>query len=283
MIENGTLWAAIPHSFNDPFDCNASIFSGIAGNALDNFEKQNKAASWIITLKKSVDYGFPFFGMSMFKRKELLKRVEQSKSLDYVLGLFKKIEDRAPVKIKRVRSTDVIRAIEKKLSEIGVVSLSETDKNMLMWSHYSDNHRGYCLGYEINDAVYCKPVQYTKKFPELDMDSVKAQFSYALTTSRNDATTTISVGIDDKNLKTVIYTKSDEWAYEREWRYVTQAGGKEIPYPGLLREVIFGLRCDIEYRTKIIKAVRKNTPNVTFKKIETRRNSFLLETESLKA
>ena len=36
--------------------------------------------------------------------------------------------------------------LDKRLSELGICSFSRTRKNQLMWSHYSDEHRGFCIG-----------------------------------------------------------------------------------------------------------------------------------------
>ena len=33
------------------------------------------------------------------------------------------------------------------ISRIGFVSLTETPRNILMWSHYANKHKGLCIGY----------------------------------------------------------------------------------------------------------------------------------------
>lgn len=49
---------------------------------------------------------------------------------------------------------------------VRVVCLSEVYDSMLMWSHYAQNHTGYCIEYDFeeNDMFYrhLYPVIYTK-------------------------------------------------------------------------------------------------------------------------
>lgn len=64
-----------------------------------------------------------------------------------------------------------------------------------MWSHYADNHRGVCLEFATANPLFAtaKAVQYLKDYPSwVPMDA-------------------------DQVVKTV-YTKSNEWEYEDEYR-----------------------------------------------------------------
>jgi hypothetical protein len=67
-------------------------------------------------------------------------------------------------------------------------------KNMLMWSHYANNHIAVCLEFDITGLIeQLHPVFYTKKMPLMDWKS------------------------DNLNLTLI---KSSAWNYENEWRYV---------------------------------------------------------------
>ncbi len=61
------------------------------------------------------------------------------------------------------------------LNKWGVVCFAEDPKNILMWGHYTDSHKGYCLGFDrqlieksMNDTVFYK-VDYNEsnEFPKL--------------------------------------------------------------------------------------------------------------------
>jgi hypothetical protein len=85
-----------------------------------------------------------------------------------------------------------------------VYCLGPDSGNLLMWAHYADNHRGVCLEFDTRDEVMCFPlrVEYSAQFPVMR----------AYTTDLVD------------NLVPLL-SKSDVWAYEREYRLIAQERG----------------------------------------------------------
>lgn len=46
---------------------------------------------------------------------------------------------------------------------------SERNDSLLMWSHYADEHRGLCMGYNLHDLIKtynCFPVIYSDEMPQ---------------------------------------------------------------------------------------------------------------------
>lgn len=95
----------------------------------------------------------------------------------------------------------------------GIISLTETNDNLLMWSHYADEHKGMVVSFEVdinnpfnffatnieNENCYFGKVNY-RKFRQFDCE--------------------ISMdSIDDVRLHYML-SKSDEWIYEKEHRFV---------------------------------------------------------------
>jgi hypothetical protein len=91
-------------------------------------------------------------------------------------------------------------------SVVGVFSLSEVPVSPLMWGHYADSHRGFVVGFDTDvpffhcgnlsdapndDRFY--PVRYTQSRP--------SRRSYRDVTAQD-----------------AFFTKSSDWAYEKEWR-----------------------------------------------------------------
>jgi hypothetical protein len=72
----------------------------------------------------------------------------------------------------------------------------------LMWSHYARGHTGICLEFSRKNIVFgaAQRIIYDEKLPRFDIDRGEDQAHLMLT------------------------TKSDEWAYEREYRLIVQAG-----------------------------------------------------------
>ncbi len=89
-------------------------------------------------------------------------------------------------------------------SEMGVLSLTATADNLLMWSHYAAQHRGMVIEFderhpifherrtEQDDFRHLRPVVYSGTMPAITLDNF--------------------------DVVDFILTKSSEWAYEREVR-----------------------------------------------------------------
>ena len=87
-----------------------------------------------------------------------------------------------------------------------VACFSERKDSILMWSHYANNHTGFCIEYdfskwELNDRI--QQVKYTKHRHKM---------------SEADFTGTISLSDLWKIIDNEVLYKSDEWEYEKEWR-----------------------------------------------------------------
>ena len=42
---------------------------------------------------------------------------------------------------------EIDKKLTKHLTETGICSFSRTRKNQLMWAHYADEHKGFCIGF----------------------------------------------------------------------------------------------------------------------------------------
>ena len=130
-----------------------------------------------------------------------------------------------------------------KLKNFGILSLAENAKDILMWSHYADDHKGVCIELErsedneLGNIDTTRKVVYTKNYPSLN--------SKALLTSTDT----------ESSLKRVLYTKSEHWSYEQEWRIFKPTGGIVYPVPGKIKSITIGVRAsnmDIEIIKKLI-------------------------------
>jgi hypothetical protein len=66
---------------------------------------------------------------------------------------------------KRIRTA--LREYKKTMHErFGLLCFCKRWHNPLLWSHYSDKHRGMCLGFDVDDKMV-RPVNYLSKRPVL--------------------------------------------------------------------------------------------------------------------
>ncbi|SIQ00471.1 DUF2971 domain-containing protein [Aeromonas veronii] len=106
--------------------------------------------------------------------------------------------------------------IELILSSTGVISLTETHRNKLMWAHYANEHKGLAIGYK------------TDMFDEIDINNLHKDYFCSLQpvkinydSKRFDYIDKLDSECIEKDLvKKILTTKSDEWIYEKEHRYI---------------------------------------------------------------
>jgi len=102
---------------------------------------------------------------------------------------------------KCASEVEKVRAFYK---HIGVISFSETYDNLLMWSHYANEHKGIVIAFDENEVSFkykekLKTVKYRKRIPYhlLEVDI-----------------------LNDKSIIQLFEYKSDEWIYEKEHRII---------------------------------------------------------------
>lgn len=139
--------------------------------------------------------------------------------------------------------TGEIDSFQSELRNFGILSLAEDEKDILMWSHYADDHKGVCIEFEraetndLGNPKATKKVVYTKNYPSMSVKSLLSDDGH------------------HNSLMRVLYTKSEHWSYEKEWRNFQPTGGKVYPIPGRILSITFGVRAseiDIDIVKKLV-------------------------------
>ncbi|NNB51406.1 DUF2971 domain-containing protein [Pseudomonas fragi] len=141
------------------------------------------------------------------------------------------------------------------------VSLSRNNSNLLMWSHYADSHKGFCIGFTKND-------NYFKKALSVRYRRFRSSFNGA------DMNITKSINIT----KQIALEKAIDWAYEEEERLFiddvkldalkggTDVWGRDILLNSFPRQSIsaiyLGLRASSELEFAVTQAVMKHELNI---------------------
>jgi len=200
-----------------------------------------------------------------FRRDQFTK--EQLSELKAIHEYRKSIKGKIPISMVNGNFSDeefdlevekVFKNIEGFISDMGIMSLSEINDSLLLWGHYASNHEGVCIEYDVplKSNGYLMPVNYSTQYPKLSIYDFAVDIAKA-----TDA---------------ILSTKSMEWAYEKEWRYVeTSSANKEIPAPFEISAIIFGARMPDE-QSETIKAITAGR-GIKYKKAKQSLNSFSLE------
>jgi hypothetical protein len=166
-------------------------------------------------------------------------------------------------------------------SNYAFLSLSKKQNNLLMWSHYSDSHRGFVLGFESDHAFFQTTI----------LREVRA-----LTEVSYSPTRPIMPAPDQNwtNLAEIMFfTKSDHWSYEEELRLVKNPhcadevipseDGQDIylfKFPSeCLKEIILGHRMLRELRQRILQVVEAKYPEVQLLKAHISSAHFELDVQ----
>jgi hypothetical protein len=168
-------------------------------------------------------------------------------------------------------------------SERRILCLSEEKDNILLWSHYADDHSGVCLEFSTNSRTFAAafPVAYHQDWPE------------------------IYIGRDPKELRsTVFFQKADRWAYEREHRIIAVeeqfltpeerthvASGGVIPSKdgivvyseNALSSVTVGCRANEDVVSDVLEMIRDSGKPIKLRKAVRSSRSYALEFQDLGA
>jgi hypothetical protein len=140
-----------------------------------------------------------------------------------------------------------------KLRQFGLACFSECVDDILMWSHYADGHRGFCMEFNTAYPLFRKPI----RLPiSITIPSV------------NLADNLLNLKVEATS---VMATKSAYWSYEKEWRaYIEQGNFAFQIDPACLTGIYFGCAMPNKHQeilvmmvigspTKLYKMIRSET------------------------
>ena len=141
---------------------------------------------------------------------------------------------------------------DKDMQYLGVFSMSQIKDNILMWSHYANQHKGFCIEFVrlpdnlLGNIEVTQPVNYHCDYPEVNpLDS--------------------SGNIDHSIFNKMLFVKAKDWAYEKEWRLTYDEGDREEPLPADISSIIFGLRMPDEHKNTI-RNILADQPGIRYQK-----------------
>lgn len=139
------------------------------------------------------------------------------------------------------------------LNTCGIVSLSKTCNDILMWSHYADAHKGFCLGFENDLQIYFKehewrienkPIRYLSH----NEHPYRAIHSDYISKKRFNSGHGFldQMELSSSLLEAAITIKHFSWSYEQEVRIVSDFCGPHYFDKEALDHVILGMKISRE-------------------------------------
>jgi len=202
---NNTVHLSYPDNFNDPYDC--SLTCSDSRSLIKQFFILN-------------ELNYPFSKLSNESKKKLIASdvtVEYNEMYDVIMReCFPAIPFGDPHANGILDDYgSVFENVGKKISNgfkksVVIACFSEINDSMLMWSHYADNHRAFCLEYDFKSLTNSKEIA-KLLYPVIYQQEMFNITKYMLNFSANtDGFYKVRAAI----------TKSSEWSYEKEWRLI---------------------------------------------------------------
>ena len=138
-----------------------------------------------------------------------------------------------------------------------VCSLSADPRNITMWSHYANGHKGVCLEF---DLVSAKPIMYmnAERFQKVFSAS---HMSRLLRRIDNKETVKKMAYLIEK-LRRLYAIKSSDWAYENEWRIWREEKHYNLKGSECLSRILVGSRISSFHYDILFQLVPSNVPIV---------------------
>ncbi|MBJ6111785.1 DUF2971 domain-containing protein [Hymenobacter sp. BT523] len=238
ILENQELWFPRPSTFNDPFDSRLLI----------RFDLMNPER------------------MDAFLRAEIVRN-EPGAGEHLIVA---KMQDLKAALLNPVQHDQAARRwMAPLLDRTKILCLGRRKDNILMWSHYAQNHEGFAIGF---DTVRLKNlcfelggylagyVAYRDNYPILEFPEKDSKLT------KKDVLTTL------------LNVKSRIWAYEKEVRITLfDAPDKSGFAADLISELVMGCNMTPSCEEKLLKIADTQYPDARVYKASMSRDAFSLE------
>ncbi len=264
-LENGQIFCQHYAAYNDPFEFWTTIAEGIP-------DPDHEPERYLAALRT---WGFHCRTVAEAKEDEIIQR-----SVD---DYFDECQSYAP-------------PFEAMRQDTRISCFSSDADNLLMWSHYGDGLRGFCIAFNEGAITRGDPACYVLDVAYLDAPPQVDSFIYGVAWDQ-DWYSQVAIEETEKAIRyqgkaglqgevemykesseealrtmreiwqQVFATKPGEWKYERERRLLVQTDRKDgAPIlrhyqPDAIGEVILGERMPEEYRTKLLGVMRERYPD----------------------
>ncbi|WP_161515441.1 DUF2971 domain-containing protein [Priestia megaterium] len=208
------------------------------------------------------------------------KQLEKHRKRNLSPEDFKKVEDdyrNSIIKLKEQLNEEFKERIAHLPSRIRktthISCFSEKNDSILMWSHYTNNHEGFCLEYDFAEYAKVNAKLLEALNPIIYDDEIFDVSYYLLKMYQNDSST-----IDTKMIRNAVVRKAKAWSYEEEWRilrlFEPQDTGYEI---GTFKpkSIYLGAKISEKNKATLIELAKEKKVNVYQMKLKS--NEFKLE------
>ena len=241
IFSNRKLYFAKPLEFNDPFDCGFHVLCGGEMN-----QRVFEATAFRMVQERHPE-------LNLAEALEAAEQVGNAICSDHMGEATQMFHEKLAAETDR---------------KVGILSLTERNDDILMWSHYADCHKGICIEFrtDVEPSLFKRamPVVYSQQYPHLDLREVVT----------NDALRASAPWM---------LTKSSHWEYEKEWRVLDfEAGPGVRSFPAeCLSAVILGCHIPKSDKAKVMRWASSLSSKIAFHQATKSPSHFRLDFERI--
>lgn len=148
----------------------------------------------------------------------------------------------------------------------GIYSLSKNHLDELLWAHYANSHKGFCLAFDLEQLLanigcenyYSGNVKYKKSPPQVGLFDMLNPKEKRMITKYG-------------------FYKSKRWEYEQEYRIITKNIGLHSYSSNALKGIYFGYKMEDQQKEEIIAKFQNRKMNYYQIKLEKSSYKFISE------
>ncbi len=155
-------------------------------------------------------------------------------------------------------------------TKFGILSCSTIKDSILMWSHYSDFHKGICL------RLNCQKFREFMESKECLENDLVIYWNYIDYKIEYPLQNPFELDEDESYVKQLLI-KSEDWQYEKEIRFILfNYPNKAVIIPdGIIDQVILGCRMSEKNKMEIIKITKSK--NIELQQADLKQDKFGLD------
>lgn len=183
-LRGNEIWFSRGVKFNDPFDCSMNVpLTLLSTESLREFIVTNSVNKFLFDWAKN--------------NKEILDSVV-TKQIEKSISMMNKNE------LDQHALNPIADFVTQALVRSFVCCFSNESTNPLLWSHYSDSHRGFCIRFKKDILLrdLCPAEHGNVKYINEPINLMHSIYK------------------EGNPAKDIIFCKSDVWSYEKEYRLV---------------------------------------------------------------
>lgn len=270
VLKNQTLRWSTPATLNDPYDIQFDLRIDFDRDKIleDALEKLWKAFTGEL-----IGHPESPLSVAMNSLRPSLQGISKK-------NLLRKIKEGFQKSFTTFDNTiDQVRKITREhLSTCKILCLTDSPTNQLMWAYYADSNRGVVLRFqdEPEGKGICQLAKKISYMPDIPMLFEEDELS--------DLLAGLVLFDHAKRVNMLIYTKSDAWKHESEWRISAGNGRNKLaPHEDKVfgaRELtgaIFGCRMPPEQKTALSLTIMDLYPHAEIFQAAPANHSFQLE------